>query len=66
MARRYHRIAYHLFLLPALPYVYKDLLKPASIDRVLILDRPLRQYSTAQFRHTAPDRSTAGQHGPTR
>jgi len=26
-----------------LPYVYRELLEPASIDRVLILDRPVRQ-----------------------
>jgi len=42
-------MSYHLFLLPIiflcclhLPYVYREPLEPASIDRVLILDRPVR------------------------
>jgi len=46
----YHPMSYHLFLLPViflcclrLPYVYREPLEPASIDRVLILDRPVRQ-----------------------
>ena len=44
-------MSYRLFLLLIiffcclhLLYVYRELLEPASIDRVLILDRPVQQH----------------------
>jgi hypothetical protein len=34
----HYRIAYYLFLLPILPYIYRDLLDLALIYKVLILN----------------------------
>ena len=52
-------MSYYLFLLPIiflcclhLPYVYREPLEPASIDRVLILDRLVQHMSISEMYRT--------------